>query len=186
MCVCVCNNKFFHNYCSNPQEVPGSPLLPLHPSSSLAGFRDGEVSGEYPSLHESELSLEPGPICTKGLVSITREGDTKRSYCDTRSFPSPQVHPPFSIVSELDPSLQHLLGGTVSPAVASTPSPTTTSRSLASSPPVQQLHRHLHASEEVVTDIMGGGGEEESPETTSVSVVGGDDHELVEDLSEMV
>ena len=146
------------------------------------------MSGEYPSLHDSELTLEPqsGPIYTKGLVSVTREGDTKRSYGDTCSFPTPQLHPPFSIVSELDPSLQHLLGGTVSPAVASTPSPTTTSRSLASSPPVQQLHRRLQASEEVVTDIIGGGGEKESPETTSVSVAGGDDQELVEDLSEAV
>ena len=162
--------------------MPGSPLLPLHPSSSSTGFRDGEVSGEYLSLHDSGLTLDPqsGPICTKELISITRQ-DTKRDHGDSTT-----VHPPISIVSELDPSLQHLLGGTVSPAVASTPSPTTTSRFLASSPPVQQLHGHLRASEQVVADITGGGGQEESPETTSVSVAGGDDQELVEDLSEMV
>ena len=96
----------------------------------------------------------------------------------------------------------------MSPAVASTPSPTptiiATGGSLAStstSPPppppvpvpVQQLpihiHRYLDASELEVgmTDVSGGGGQEEgSPGTANVSVAGGDDQELVEDLSEMV
>ena len=203
--------------------MPGSPVLPLHPTSS-AGFRVDEVDGEYPSLHHnSELTLDPqpGPVSTKELVSIMRE-DSKITTADygvgggTCGFPrrSPTTtalhHPPpqfSSIISELDPSLEHLLGGTVSPAVASTPSPNTTtatktSRSpIASSsspppiPPVQQLHRYLDASEEegeVMTDIVcgGEGEEEECPETASVGVSaaagGGDDQELVEDLSEMV
>ena len=192
------------------------------------------MGGEYPSLHHnSELTLadpQPGPVSTKDLVSIMRE-DSKITVAgygaggSTCSFPtsSPTTstlhHPPPqfpSIISEFDPSLEHLLGGTVSPAVASTPSPNTTtttatktSRSpialsssppppippMSSIPPVQQLHRYLDASEgegEIMTDIVcdGEGKEEECPETASVSVLaaagGGDDQQLVEDLSEMV
>ncbi len=165
--------------------MPGSPLLPLHPSScsSLTGFRDSsEVSGEDLSLHDNTLVLEDHPVPTKELFSATRE-DTKRgSHGD--SFPVPQFHHrPFSIISELDPGLQHLLGGTVSPAVASTPSPTT-NRSLASSPPVEQLHRPLRASEEeVIGVIRGGDGQEESPGATTIGMGGGDDQE---DFNEMV
>lgn len=193
--------------------MPGSPLLPLYPyssSSSVTGFRHGEVSGEYPSLHDAEPTLDPsrsGPtIRNKGLVSVTREDAQSSSYGtsygDMHCFPrSPTVCPPFLTISEFDPGLRHLLGGTVSPAVASTPSPTTTTTTAmktsmypaSSSPPLvqQQLYRYLDDSEaEAVTDIVVGGGvgelEVECPETTNVVVAGGDDQELVEDLSETV
>ena len=144
------------------------------------------MSGEDLSLHDNTLPLEHHPGLTKELASTMR-GDTKRSHSD--SFPIPPVHPPpFSIVSELDPSLQHLLGGTVSPAVASTPSPTT-NRSLASSSPVEQLHRplHAHSSEEETVGAAGGiDGQEEFPGAASAGMDEDDNQELVEDLSEMV
>ncbi|MCG8621253.1 MAG: hypothetical protein MJE68_04510 [Proteobacteria bacterium] len=182
------------------------------------------MGGEYPSLHHnSELTLadhQPGPVSTKELVSIMREDSkiTAAGYgaagggtCSfpTRSPTTSTLHHPLpqfsSMISELDPSLEHLLGGTVSPAVASTPSPNTTtttaakiSRSpiassfsppppippMSSIPPTQQLHRYFDASEEdgeIMTDIVcdGEGKEEECPETVSVGVVaaagGGDD-----------
>ena len=173
-------------YCSNPQEVPGSPLLPLR-SSSSTDFRDSEVSGEDISLHDNTLTLEPQVPAKEFVSTLLREDNTKRGHSDG-AFSSP-IRQPFSIVSELDPSLQHLLDGTVSPAVASTtPSPgPTANKSLVSSPPIL-IQRRLHASEEV-TDSIGGcvGGHEESPGAASVSVVGAEDHDqLVEGLSEMV
>lgn len=123
---------------SNPQVVPSSPLLPLHSSSH--GFRD-EASGEM-SFHGSDDNLAPSGLAKESLSSKNvRSGD---------GFSSPASQP-FPISSRLDPSLQHLLYGTVSPAVPDTPSPAPTanrSHSAYSSPPA---HRHLlRASEELM------------------------------------
>ena len=124
---------------SNPQEVPGSPVLQsLHSSPSV--FRD-EASAAELSLHENpptnakELSSSSIPKRDRFYISIG---------CQSPLAPVP---------SELDPSLRNLLGGTVSPAIgSSTPSPThrqmttlhsttTDSPIIPTIPHIQRLHR---------------------------------------------
>lgn len=171
-------------YSGNPQEVPSSPFLSQHsrsPSTSLAGFRDsGEISREEDlSLHDSTCPLE-GPRCgpAKRPVSTIKEGSERAPSRDGFS------HQSASITSELDPSLQLLLGGSVSPAVgSSTPSPTANG-STGCSPPVVHLREpgHLRGCPEEMTGFNEGLVES----LPRVSVTAISDNHQTEELSELV
>ena len=135
---------------SNPQEVPGSPIL-LPSQSSSSTFRD-EAGVDLISFHESPPEEAKSGAITDSVT--TRKINTGRG----NNFSSPVCQPlyPISYYSELDPDLHHLLGGTVSPAVASTPSPriipgsTSSSRShVAVAVPVTPLNRLIGKSEEL-------------------------------------
>ena len=126
---------------SNPQEVPGSPVL-LPSQSSSSSFRD-VASVDIISFHESPPEeAQSGAVKESVMMRNIKTGHSN-------NFTSPVRQPLFPISSELDPSLHHLLGDTVSPAVANTPSPSIIrgSTSVNRSPvavPVPPLNRPLH------------------------------------------
>ena len=133
---------------SNPQEVPGSPVLQsLHSSPSV--FRD--EAGTEISLHENPPTTS---LSCPGKELIL-SGNLK---CDRFTSPIGRQSPLPPASSELDPSLRHLLGGSVSPAVgSSTPSPTpypTAGGNATSNLPVPAVS-HIHQDGEQLIGSVG-------------------------------
>ena len=192
--------------CSNLQEVPGSPLLHPSNSSSSSGFRD-EMSIEL-SLHDNPPP--PPPAQTKARLSPSKEtviasksAKSSNGSGHTHNFTSPVSQPSFQVSSEqLDPSLQLLLGSTVSPAVGSPLGPSPTHSSLDSNNSYN-MYRYVCplnnssvdgqlnpvVGEELINDDDDDGGVVGSRESTVTANFGAPTlvgHEGADTLSEMV